>query len=141
MLSAQSGIFMTLNTSLPDDNELDTAVDNGYFQLIRRGGYVQSFNYADIFYKKKNSMCLVQALALKKNIKELLLMYLKRWTSVYRLLKPMFLGVIYDKPFTVFSIKIKIARSGFIGSGTEINKKNTYIFLRLERFASLILRN
>jgi CRISPR-associated protein Csm4 len=94
MLSAQSGIFMTLNTSLPDDNELDTAVDNGYFQLIRRGGYVQSFNYAEIFYKKKELYVFGAGSCFKEKYQGIIADVSQNGGHpVYRLLKPMFLGV------------------------------------------------
>lgn len=94
MLSAQSATFMTLNTSLAEDDELDSAVDNGYFQLIRRGGFVQSSNYADSFYKKKEMYAFAAGSCFKEKFQGMVADVSQGGNHpVYRFLKPIFLGV------------------------------------------------
>jgi CRISPR-associated protein Csm4 len=94
MLHTQSDVYMTLSTSLPEDSELDAVVESGYFQLIRRGGFVQSATYADSFYKKKELYVFAAGSCFKRKYKGMVADVSNNGGHpVYRLLKPMFLGV------------------------------------------------
>ncbi len=44
---------MMLGTGLPNDDELDNVLQDGWYQLVRRGGFIQSAHYAPVQSKKR----------------------------------------------------------------------------------------
>ena len=43
---------MTLSVSLPKDEELNVALEDAGYTLVKRGGFIASTNYADAYHKK-----------------------------------------------------------------------------------------
>lgn len=64
-LSEDSDQYMLLTSSLPKDNELDKALADATFNLIRRSGFVQSDTFSDTLVKKKNQFFLTSGSILK----------------------------------------------------------------------------
>lgn len=46
--------FMTLSVSMAKDNELEKAIENSRYSLVKRSGFIYSPNYADTMRKKKD---------------------------------------------------------------------------------------
>ncbi|HZK39471.1 MAG TPA: type III-A CRISPR-associated RAMP protein Csm4 [Clostridia bacterium] len=94
MLGAE-GCAMTLNTSLPLDDELETALDGATYTLVRRGGFIASpaFSPSPL---KKNELYAFAGGSCFANRFEGGLFDVSGGTgehAVYRYLKPMFVGV------------------------------------------------
>ncbi len=54
MLRDKEAIYqMMLGTGLPADDELDNVLQDGWYQLVRRGGFIQSQQYAPVQSKKR----------------------------------------------------------------------------------------
>ena len=90
-----SGCSMTLNTSLPLDSELETALDGAAYSLVRRGGFIASpvFSAAPL---KKNELYAFACGSCFANRFEGGLFEVAGGTGsheVFRYLKPMFAGV------------------------------------------------
>lgn len=51
---------MTLSVSLPKDEELNVALEDAGYTLVKRGGFIASTNYADA-YHKKNDLYMIEA--------------------------------------------------------------------------------
>ena len=58
-LPQQGNNYMTLSISLPEENEMDVLQDANY-QIIKRGGFVQSESYSDE-YRKKRDLFMISA--------------------------------------------------------------------------------
>lgn len=50
----QASCQMLLGTALPEDNELDEVLKNGWYTLVRRGGFIRSATYAPGQLKKRS---------------------------------------------------------------------------------------
>lgn len=57
-LKSQSNQYMLLTTSLPTDSELDQALEDASFSLIRRSGFIQSEDFSNSLVKKKTQFFL-----------------------------------------------------------------------------------
>lgn len=57
---------MLLGTALPVDNELDEVLSNGWYQIVRRGGFVRSETYAPGQLKKRAIYMLAPGSCLKR---------------------------------------------------------------------------
>ena len=53
-LSNASGKVMLINTALPGDDELEKAISNASYSLIKRSGFVNSADYSDSWHRKKD---------------------------------------------------------------------------------------
>ena len=53
-LSNASGKVMLINTALPGDDELEKAISNASYSLIKRSGFVNSADYSDSWQRKKD---------------------------------------------------------------------------------------
>ncbi len=49
-----SGKVMLINTALPGDDELEKAISNASYSLIKRSGFVNSADYSDSWQRKKD---------------------------------------------------------------------------------------
>ncbi|MGN0536971.1 MAG: type III-A CRISPR-associated RAMP protein Csm4 [Acutalibacteraceae bacterium] len=49
--------YMSLSVSMPSDSELDNAMKNSGFEIIKRSGYVSSDSYSDKPLRKNNLYC------------------------------------------------------------------------------------
>ncbi|MGI6705943.1 MAG: type III-A CRISPR-associated RAMP protein Csm4 [Clostridia bacterium] len=56
---------MLLGTALPPDHELDTALNNGWYGVVRRGGFVRSETYSQTPLKKRTIYMLTPGSCLK----------------------------------------------------------------------------
>ncbi|MHB1453891.1 MAG: type III-A CRISPR-associated RAMP protein Csm4 [Saccharofermentanales bacterium] len=52
LINSTSKVSVLLNTALPSNDELKVALEGARYKLIRRGGFVQSSDYAPTFRKK-----------------------------------------------------------------------------------------
>lgn len=88
--------YLLLTTSLPADNELDTVLDGAFYQLARRGGYVQSDTFSDSPQRKRTQFFLSAGAMLKKPFAgELFCVAENDRHPVYRYSKPLMLGVAF----------------------------------------------
>lgn len=95
LLSNQSAdYYMTLNTSLPKEDELAKDLQDGWFLLCRRGGFVQSPSYSDMPQKKRTIYALEPGACVKKTYTGVFCDLAQGGAHpVYRCLKPLFIGV------------------------------------------------
>jgi len=94
LLRETAGRLMLLNTALPRDDELNEACLDGYYMLLRRGGFVQS----DVYYQHQVKKKLLYAFAPGSTFRRPFYGDIYDVSEagnhpVYRNLKPMFLGV------------------------------------------------
>ncbi|MCR5420939.1 MAG: type III-A CRISPR-associated RAMP protein Csm4 [Lachnospiraceae bacterium] len=54
LFNNNEGRYMTMNLSLPGENELENVIKNSGYQLTRRSGFVYSDNYSNTPLKKKD---------------------------------------------------------------------------------------
>lgn len=84
---------LLLTTSLPQDKELDTALEGASFQLVRRGGYMAS-DRVNAALKKKTQYFLSAGSVLRHRYQGALYdVSLTAAHPVYRYSKPLFMGV------------------------------------------------
>ena len=93
-LNSESARYLLLTTALPADGELDGVLDGAFCQLVRRGGFVQSENYAAVPQKKATQYFLAVGSVLPRRFDGAL------WQvggsgehPVYRYSSPVLLGV------------------------------------------------
>ena len=87
--------WLLLTTSLPADHELDQALDGAAYQLVRRGGFVQSSTFAASPVKKETQFFLGAGAMLKKPFSGALYNVASGAHTVVRYAKPMMLGVSF----------------------------------------------
>jgi CRISPR-associated protein Csm4 len=94
LLNRNADYYITLNTSLPKEEEMEEALTDGHFVLCRRGGFIQSTKYAAEFQKKKTVYALAPGTCVERTYSgEFLDLAQGGAHPVYRYLKPMFAGV------------------------------------------------
>ncbi len=62
----KAGFQMLLGTALPEDDELDHLLSDGWYSVVRRGGFVRSASYSDKPLKKRTLYMLAPGSCLKK---------------------------------------------------------------------------
>ena len=87
--------WLLLTTSLPTDNELDQALDGAMYQLVRRGGFVQSSTFAATPVKKQTQFFLGAGAMLARPFSGALYNVASGTHAVIRYAKPMMLGVSF----------------------------------------------
>lgn len=93
-LTRNENASMLLTTSLPTEEEMDTALDGASYQLTRRGGFVVSNTYAQTPRKKQTQYFLSAGSVLRNRYcGELFRIGAQGNHPVLRYSKPMFLGV------------------------------------------------
>lgn len=93
-LTRNANASMLLTTSLPTEEEMDTALDGASYQLTRRGGFVASNTYAQTPRKKQTQYFLSAGSVLRNRYHgELFQIGAQGNHPVLRYSKPMFLGV------------------------------------------------
>lgn len=86
--------FMTLNVSLPAEEEMENVLKDGFYSLVRRGGFVQSQSYSSTPLKKREMYLLSPGSCLKRRFKGFIADVSAGGTHpVYRMAKPLFMGV------------------------------------------------
>lgn len=86
--------YMTISTSLPKDEELQTAMEGATYLLQKKGGFVASVDYADEWRKKRDAFVFAAGSCFKQKFEgQIKDVGINGAHPVYRCLKPMFLGV------------------------------------------------
>jgi len=65
----QAPYQMLLGTALPVDSEMDEVLTNGWYQLVRRGGFIRSDTYAPVQLKKRTMYMLAPGSCLSRRFK------------------------------------------------------------------------
>lgn len=55
--NSERGVYMSLSVCLPKDDELDGAMENATFELIKRSGFVASESYSETPLRKRDLFC------------------------------------------------------------------------------------
>lgn len=93
-LQRKEGRQLLLTTSLPKDAELEQTVDDAYYQLVRRGGFVASDTYAETARKKRTQYFLAAGAVLTCRFQgDVYDVGQGAGHPVYRYGKPLLLGV------------------------------------------------
>lgn len=93
-LHRDNGCALLLTTALPDDAELESALDGACYRLVRRGGFVQSEEYSDEPMKKETQYYLAAGSTVRNRFCGSLFDVGKSGDHpVFRYSKPLFLGV------------------------------------------------
>lgn len=88
--------YLLLTTSLPQEDELATALENAQYQLVRRGGYVQSDTFSNTPQRKSTQYFLSAGAMLTHSFSGALFNTVKSGKHpVYRYAKPIMLGVFF----------------------------------------------
>ena len=86
--------YMTLSVSLPQDDELEMALDGANYKLIKRSGFVSSYTYSEEYLRKKDLYVLDSgACVINKYMGSVYDVSAGGRHPVYRYAKPMFLEV------------------------------------------------
>lgn len=84
---------LLLTSSLPTDNELDKAIEGSTYNLIRRGGYIQSYSYQQPVKKQTQYFFAAGSMFLTRFEGDVYDVSRGAGHPVYRYAKPIFLGV------------------------------------------------
>lgn len=88
--------YLLLTSSLPRDDELDAVLEEAQYQVIRRGGFVQSDAFSDTPLKKETQFYIASGAMLKQTFSgELYPVGHGGQHAVYRYSVPMMLGVSF----------------------------------------------
>lgn len=94
LTSDQYKQYITLSVSLPKVDEMQSAVEDSRYKIIKRSGFIESENYAASFRKKKEVYLIASGASFTHRYEgELLDVSEGGRHPVYRYAKPMFLGV------------------------------------------------
>lgn len=95
LLHTEGDYYMALSVVAPTDDDLDSIdLDNSYYTLINRTGFIDSNNYANTFQKKKSVMMFNSGSCFNIQLKGKILDVSNNGShAVYRYGKGMFLGV------------------------------------------------
>lgn len=94
MTNRHANFYMTLNTSLPDEQEMSQALDGANFVLCRRGGFIQSSGYSKKQLKKRTVYALSAGACLKNTYSGVFCNLADGGNHpVFRCLIPLFAGV------------------------------------------------
>lgn len=93
-LNISGHMYMTLSVSLPKTDEMEKSLDGANYSLLKRSGFVNSYDYANEFFRKKD-MYVLAAGACVRNVFEGDVYDVSEGGKhpVYRYAKPMFLEV------------------------------------------------
>lgn len=93
-LTGEHAEYVTLSVSLPDDSELEEALDGASYQMIRRSGFVASSRYSDTQMRKNDLYVFEHGSVFKNTFKGQIADVSSGGAhSVYRYARPLFLGV------------------------------------------------
>ena len=138
-LAAQRALYLLLTTSLPEEEELEGALKDGDFRLIRRSGFVQA--ELSTAMKKRSQYFLSAGAVLQAPFQGAL--YQVGHTGahpVYRYGRPLLLGGGRMKELghlQVYDLILRTRTPLFVGSGKKYVKKE-YLFDPKGRRASFL---
>ena len=93
-LNRKSDRFMLLSSSLPADDELESALEDASYLLSKRSGFVASDQYADEWQKKRDLYVFAAGSCFKNRFAgDIFDVSMGGNHPVYRYAKPMFMGV------------------------------------------------
>ena len=94
MLEVDADAYMTLSVSLPSDEELEEAVADGRYVLIKRSGFVNSSTYSDTYSRKKDIYMMKAGSCFKNRYQgDIYDVSFGGRHAVYRYGKPLMIGV------------------------------------------------
>lgn len=94
LICPQPKHYLLLTTSLPVDDELESVLSGAMYQLVRRGGYVQSETFAEVPQRKRTQVFFAAGAMLERPFSGALYSVAQGGGHpVYRYSKPMMLGV------------------------------------------------
>lgn len=101
LLEKEAPSYMLITSSIPRDEELEKAIEDANFSLIRRSGFIQSENYADNLLKKETQFFLTSGSVLKDRFEGDVYNVApdkdeEKFHPIYRYSKPLFIGVDYE---------------------------------------------
>lgn len=98
MLSRSSADqYISLTSSLPKEEELESAMDGALFKTVRRGGFISSTTYSETLEKKKTQYFLAAGSTFKRKYEGDVYDISNGGSHpVYRYGKPIFMGVKYS---------------------------------------------
>lgn len=93
-LEKESDTYMSLSVSMADENELVNIIEGASYTLIKRSGFIASETYGDTPLKKQDFYCFKSGSCFKQKFKGNIFDVSNQGRhSVYRYLKPMFIGL------------------------------------------------
>lgn len=92
-LVKRSDSYLLLTTSLPQEDELESALNGAFYQLTRRGGFIRSDTYSDEPQKKDTKYFIAAGSVLKRRFSGTLFKVADGNHPVYRCSSPVMLGV------------------------------------------------
>ena len=85
---------MSLSGALPRENELEEAMENAEYMLLKRSGFVSSSSYCDSFMRKKDLYIFASGSCFRRKFEGDVYDVSSNGTHpVYRYAKPIFIGV------------------------------------------------
>lgn len=92
--SAEPGQSMSLSVCLPNDDEIERAMEGASYRLVRRGGFVASTDYADTLLRKKDLFVFQAGSCFEKRFSGSIIdVSIGGKHPVYRYAKPLFMEV------------------------------------------------
>lgn len=93
-IDSEDGIYELLSIAISDEENLKDIINDSSYKLIRRGGFVSSYNYSDSFRRKKDIFLFESGSVFRKTFNGVLAdLNSGGRHPVYRYAKPMFLEV------------------------------------------------
>ncbi len=94
-LNNQYDRYMSVSICMAKDNELDSVIENSYYTIKKRSGFIKSYDYADSFVKKNDFYCFGAGSCFSQRFDGDVFDVGGNGTHpVYRYAKPLLLGVI-----------------------------------------------
>ena len=93
-LENDAEVYMSLSGALPRENELEEAMENAEYMLLKRSGFVSSSSYCDSFMRKKDLYIFASGSCFRRKFEGDVYDVSSNGTHpVYRYAKPIFIGV------------------------------------------------
>ena len=90
----EADYYMTLSASLPKEDEIENALKDGFYNVIKRSGFVDGQFLERGLYKKKNLFVLQSGACLKRKFAgDIYNVSPDKADKIYRYAKPLFVGV------------------------------------------------
>lgn len=87
--------YMSLSVCMASSSELNSLIENAYYTIVKRSGFIKSYDYADSFVKKNNLYCFGAGSCFTQRFNGDVFDVGGNGTHpVYRYAKPLLLGVI-----------------------------------------------
>lgn len=95
-LGKEGNTYILMSVALPKDEELDLVLRDANYSLVKRSGFVESENYAEVYLKKKDLYVLASGSCVRRKFDgDIYDVSVGGNHSVYRYAKPLFMEVQY----------------------------------------------